>query len=294
MRKYKSWKNRIFDISVILLLFLLGAFCMLPLLHVIALSFSNKVAVMEGRVLIWPVDVTSTPYRAILEDSRFIQSFWVSVKRVVLGVGINMILTILAAFSLSQTEREFPARKYYMWVMVFAMLFGAPLIPWYFVIKETGLIDTIWAMILPGALPVYNTILLMNFFRELPKEIKESALMDGVNPLQMLIKIIIPLSKPAIATIAVFAVVWHWNSFFDGMLLINTPEKAPLQTYIYNLINSSPIVNTSMTAEQQEALSSMRTYNAAKVVVAALPVAVFYPFMQRFFVSGLTLGSVKG
>lgn len=293
MRKNKSWKNKMFDASIVLLLFLLGVLCMLPLMHVVALSLSDKVAVMQGKVIIWPANITLKPYKVLLNDAKFLRSFWVSVKRVALGGLANMILMVLTAYSLSQTERDFPARKIYMWFMVFAMFFGAPLIPWYFVVKETGLIDTIWAMVLPGALPVYNTILLMNFFRGLPDAVRESAYLDGVGPFQMLVKIFLPLSKPALATFAVFSVVNHWNQFFDGMLLINSPDNMPLQTYLYNLLNLAPISNTNMTAEQQEILSSARTYNAAKVVVAALPLVVFYPFMQRFFVSGLTLGAVK-
>ena len=178
--------------------------------------------------------------------------------------------------------------------MIFAMLFGASLVPWYFVIKATGLMDTIWALVIPGALPVYNTILLMNFFRNLPKEIKESAMLDGINPFQMMMRIFVPLAKPAIATVTVFSVVFHWNNFFDGLLLMNTPSNMPLQTYIQTLTNTTvSVMSSSLTPAEIEALTSLKTFNAAKIVVASLPIVIFYPFMQKFFVSGLTLGSVK-
>lgn len=161
-------------------------------------------------------------------------------------------------------------------------------------IKATGLMNTIWALVIPGALPIYNAVLVMNFFRNLPKEIKESALLDGVNPVQMLVRIYLPLSLPALATVTVFSVVGHWNDFFNGMLLINSPQKVPLQTYIQSLtINTMETSNTSLTPEELAALSSLKTFNAAKIIVAALPIVIFYPFMQKFFVSGLTLGSVK-
>lgn len=295
MKKYKTWNNRIFDGVVVLILLIMGLSCLVPILHVVALSLSSKTAALAGRVYLWPVELTISPYKVLITDARFLQSLWVSVQRVVLGGGLNLVLTVITAFSLSQEEKDFPGRKVYMWFLIFAMLFGASLIPWYFIIKDTGLIDSIWALVVPGALPVYNTILLMNFFRNLPKEIKESATLDGITPVQMMIRIFIPLAVPAIAMVTVFSIVGHWNNFFDGLILINTPSKIPLQTYIQTLTNTNiDVSSSSLTAEELEVLTSLKTFNAAKIVVAALPIAVFYPFMQRFFISGLTLGSVKG
>jgi putative aldouronate transport system permease protein len=295
MKKYKTWNNRIFDGVVVLILLIMGLSCLVPILHVVALSLSSKTAALAGRVYLWPVELTISPYKVLITDARFLQSLWISVQRVVLGGGLNLVLTVITAFSLSQEEKDFPGRKVYMWFLIFAMLFGASLIPWYFIIKETGLIDSIWALVVPGALPVYNTILLMNFFRNLPKEIKESATLDGITPVQMMIRIFIPLAVPAIAMVTVFSIVGHWNNFFDGLILINTPSKIPLQTYIQTLTNTNiDVSSSSLTAEELEVLTSLKTFNAAKIVAAALPIAVFYPFMQRFFISGLTLGSVKG
>ncbi len=295
MKKYKTWNNRIFDGVVVLILLIMGLSCLVPIMHVVALSLSSKTAALAGRVYLWPVELTISPYKVLITDARFLQSLWVSVQRVVIGGGLNLVLTVITAFSLSQEENDFPGRKVYMWFLIFAMLFGASLIPWYFIIKETGLIDSIWALVVPGALPVYNTILLMNFFRNLPKEIKESATLDGITPVQMMIRIFIPLAIPAIAMVMVFSIVGHWNNFFDGLILINTPSKIPLQTYIQTLTNTNiDVSSSSLTAEELEVLTSLKTFNAAKIVVAALPIAVFYPFMQRFFISGLTLGSVKG
>lgn len=294
MKKYKSWKSRIFDAVVVLLLLVFGLSCLIPLMHVIALSLSSKTAALAGRVYLWPVELTISPYKVLITDAKFMQAMWISIQRVILGGGLNLVLTVISAFVLAQDDRDFPARKFYMWVMIFAMMFGASLVPWYFIIKATGLMDSIWALVIPGALPVYNTILLMNFFRNLPKEIKESALLDGITPVQMLIKIYVPLALPAIATVTVFSVVGHWNNFFDGLLLMNTPSNMPLQSYIQTLTNSNiDVSSSSLTAEELEVLTSLKTFNAAKVVVASLPIVIFYPFMQRFFVSGLTLGSVK-
>ena len=294
MKKYNTWQNRVFDFCVFLLLLILGLSCLIPLLHVMALSLSSKTADLSGKVTLWPVELTFTPYKVLMTDQKFMQAMWISVQRVVLGGAINLVLTVITAFALSQDESDFPARKVYMWFMIFAMLFGASLVPWYFVIKATGLMDTIWALVIPGALPVYNTILLMNFFRNLPKEIKESAMLDGITPFQMMMRIFVPLAKPAIATVTVFSVVFHWNNFFDGLLLMNTPSNMPLQTYIQTLTNTTvSVMSSSLTPAEIEALTSLKTFNAAKIVVASLPIVIFYPFMQKFFVSGLTLGSVK-
>lgn len=294
MKKYKSWKNRAFDAVVLVLLLLFGLSCLIPIMHVVALSLSSKNAALTGRVYLWPVELSFSPYKVLLTDAKFMQAMWISIQRVVLGGGLNLVLTVITAFALSQDEKDFPGRKVYMWFLIFAMMFGASLVPWYFIIKATGLMDSIWALVIPGALPVYNTILLMNFFRNLPREIKESALLDGINPVQMMMKICVPLALPAIATVTVFSVVGHWNNFFDGLLLMNTPSNMPLQSYIQTLTNSNiDVSSSSLTAEELEVLTSLKTFNAAKVVVASLPIVIFYPFMQRFFVSGLTLGSVK-
>lgn len=294
MKKYKSWKSRLFDAVVVLLLIILGLSCLVPLLHVLALSLSSKNAAISGKVYLWPEELTFTPYKMLITDNRYLRALAVSFERVFLGGSINLVMTVITAFVMSQEEKDFPARKYYMWLLLFAMLFGANMVPWYFMIKATGLMNTIWALVIPGALPIYNAVLVMNFFRNLPKEIKESALLDGVNPVQMLVRIYLPLSLPALATVTVFSVVGHWNDFFNGMLLINSPQKVPLQTYIQSLtINTMETSNTSLTPEELAALSSLKTFNAAKIIVAALPIVIFYPFMQKFFVSGLTLGSVK-
>ena len=292
MLRYKTLENRIFDFVVTVLLVLLGLLCLLPLLHVLALSFSSKNAAVAGRVGFWPVEFTLASYEYLLKDSRFFQAFFVSGKRVILGGGLNLICTVLMAYPLSLEKDEFPSRDRYMWFTIFCMLFGASLVPWYFVIKGTGLLNSIWALVIPSAVPVYNVILLMNFFRNQPKAIKESAKIDGINQIQMMSLICVPLAKPAIATVTLFSIVGHWNNFFDGMLLINTPSKVPLQTYIQSLvINMSD--TSKLSTEQLINMMSQRTFNSAKIVIATVPILIIYPFMQKYFVTGITLGSVK-
>lgn len=294
MRRYRSVENTVVETVVTILLVLTLVICLLPLMNVVALSFSGKEAAIAGKVSFWPVEPTLASYEYLLQDHRFFNAFMVSVKRVLLGGAINLILSLFMAYSLSMETKRFPARNRYMWLLIFCMLFNAGVVPWYFAVRYTGIMDTLWALVLPGAVPVFNVILLMNFFRNLPSAVRESAELDGAGEFNLLFKIYIPLAKPAIATITLFSIVNHWNSFFDGMLLINTSSKAPLQTYIQALtIRTSDMSTLGLSAEQMMAMMSQRTFNAAKIVVSTVPILLIYPFMQRYFIAGITLGSVK-
>lgn len=293
-KRYHSLENTIVDTVVIILTVFIFCACIVPLLNVLALSFSGKDAAIAGKVSLVPVDFTLDSYRYLLQEKRFFLSFWMSVKRAVLGTAINMILTVLMAYPLSLETRQFPSRNRYMWILIFTMLFNGGVVPWYFVIRNLGLIDSIWALVLPGAVPVFNVILIINFFRNIPNAIKESAQLDGVGPVRMLVQMLIPLSKPALATVTLFCIVNHWNSFFDGMILIDTPEKLPLQTYIQSLvIRISDMSQSGLSTEQLAERMSQRTFNASKIVISTAPILIIYPFLQRYFVAGITLGSVK-
>ncbi len=291
----KTISSRIANVIIYLLLFLSALACLLPLLNTIAISFSDKAAAMSGKVFLWPINPTLASYQAILEDQQFFRSFWNSIVRVVVGGAINVLLTILMAYPLSKSPKYFPQKNIYMWFVVFCMLFNGGLIPTYLLIYNLNLLDTIWALVLPGAVPVFNVIILMNFFKGIPDELDEAARIDGANPWIVMIKIFVPLAIPSIATITLFSIVGHWNAFFDGMIYMNTREKIPLQTYLQSLVVE--IRDTSnMTLEEIKRMNEMssRTFNSAKVFVAMVPVLVVYPFLQKYFVSGLVMGSVKG
>ena len=196
---------------VIFFLLLLTALCLLPIVHTLAMSFSSRSAVISGRVGLLPVGFSTIAYERILDDSMFIQSFKNSVVRVILGGGINLVLTILTAYPLSRSRERFPQRNIYMWYIVFSMLFAGGIIPSYLLIKNLGLLDTIWVLVLPGALPIFNMLVLMNYFRGLPSEIEEAAVIDGANAWVMMLKIMVPLAIPSIATVTLFSIVNHWN-----------------------------------------------------------------------------------
>ena len=168
------------------------------------------------------------------------------------------------------------------------------MIPTFMIVRYTGLLDTIWALVLPGAVPVFNVVLLMNFFKAVPKELEESAFMDGAGYFRILFQIYLPVSLPALATLVVFALVTHWNSWFDGMIYMNRAENYPMQTYLQSILVSTNTKLMTKAQAQLLALISDRTLKAAQIVIATVPILLVYPFLQKYFVAGMTLGSVKG
>lgn len=289
-------KVKISDVMIYLALLLCGLVCLIPILNTVAISFSDKTSAALGLVGLWPVNFTMASYNNMMEEGQFWVSFMVSVKRVVIGVSINMVVTILTAYPLSKSTQQFRSKSIYMWIVVFTMLFNGGLVPTFMVINKLQLMDTFWALVLPGAVPVFNVILLMNFFKGVPQSLEESASMDGAGPWTVLTQIYLPLSKPSLATIGLFSVVTHWNSYFDGKIYINSVSKLPLQTYIQSLSSSlNAEMMATMTAEEvQEMLAvSSLTFNSAKVVVSMIPILLIYPFLQKYFVTGMVVGAVK-
>lgn len=290
----KGLGSRLTD-GVILAILLFATFLSLfPVLNSLSVSFSEKAAVSAGRVTLFPVDFSLANYRTLMGDKQFFVSFGVSVQRVLLGGAIQFMLTLMMAFALSRSPQRFKGRNFYMWALVIAMLFSGGLIPWYITIRSVGLTDTIWALVLPGAVPVFNVILLMNFFRGLPRDLDEAAMIDGAGPWRMLLTVYLPLGLPAIATVTLLSIVGHWNAFFDGLILIHSVDKMPLQTYI-NTFLLQPAQVDNMDPETLKAMmqTSDQGLNAAKVMVSMIPILLIYPFLQRYFIHGIVLGSVK-
>ena len=293
MIEEKTLGVRIIHGFIILLLVLLALSCLLPLIYTLAVSLSSKSAVAAGKVGLWPVDFTLFSYQEILKDERFFHAVGVSFQRVALGTVVSLGSVILAAYPLSKNSSQFRQRNIVMWVMVFCMMFSGGLVPWYLNIKDLGLINSIWALVLAGGFPIFNLILVVNFFRGLPKELEEASLVDGAGPWRMLFQIFLPLALPVLATVTLFTMVDHWNEFFNGLVLMTTTDKYPLQTYIQQLV---VVVDTqAMTEDQIAKLDQMsnQTLNSAKIFISMVPILLVYPFLQRYFISGITLGSVK-
>ncbi|MCU6708069.1 carbohydrate ABC transporter permease [Paenibacillus sp. J5C_2022] len=268
--------------------------CILPLVHILAISFSSSTAVSAGEVTFWPVDFTLKSYSFILDNPRFLDSLWVTVQRVVLGTAIGIFLTVLTAYPLSKPTSAFRHRSVFAWFFVFTILFNGGLIPWYMTVKMTGLINSLWALVLPSAVAVFHIILLLNFYRSLPKELEEAAHVDGAGHWVILWKVMVPLSKPAIATILLFTVVQHWNSWFDGMILMNKPSDYPLATYLQSVIIKLDFENLRQEDIYMLGIISDRTSKAAQIFLGTLPILLVYPFLQKYFMKGIVMGSVKG
>ena len=293
MKIKSSPARRAFLVVNYFFLTLVMCISLFPLVHVFALSLSSNSAAQAGWVTILPVDFTLDSYQYILAKPEFFQSFGGSVVRVVLGTLISIGLTILCAYAMAQPDERFHARKYYVWVFLVTMVFSGGLIPLFIVVKSVGIYNSIWALILPGAVQTFNIILMLNFFRGLPYALTESALIDGANHFQIMTKIIVPVSKPSLATVGLFTMVNHWNSWFDGMIYISDTAKYPLQTYLRNVIQSVDIASIDLTSVGAMTNVSQKTVTAAQIFVAIIPILLVYPLLQKYFITGMTLGSVK-
>jgi putative aldouronate transport system permease protein len=294
MRYEKKLGRQAFSAINLTILTLAALSCLLPLIYVLAVSLSSSAAAMANKVVLWPVDFTLKSYQYVIRKQAFYTSFFVALKRVAIGVPVNMAFTILAAYPLSKDTKSFRARSFFSWFFVVTMLFNGGLIPWFMTIYKTGLIDKIWALILPGALPVFNMVVLMNFFRGLPKEIEDAALIDGAGQWTILTKIFLPLSVPSLATLVLFSVVNHWNSWFDGLILMNNPKNYPLQSYLQTVVVNRDMALVSIKDAELLSQISDRTVKCAQIFIAMLPILVAYPMLQKHFTTGLVLGSVKG
>lgn len=293
MVEKKTVGQRIINLLFIVILILLALSCLLPLVYNLAVSLSSKAAAEAGLVSFWPVDFTVNAYREIMGEKSFFISFWVSIKRVFFSLITTLPILTMAAYPLAKTTREFKPRNVMLWIFLFCMLFSGGTIPWYMVMKSYKLMNSAFGLAICGGVPVFNLILMVNFFQGIPKELEEAAMVDGAGPWYILFRIVVPLSKPVLATIALFTIVSHWNEFFQGLVLSTGEEFYPLQTYIKQLIFQ--LDTSQLTAEQirQAAMMSNTTLNAAKIFISMVPVLCIYPFLQKYFVTGITLGGVK-
>lgn len=294
MVESKTIVSRLAKVAIIIVLIASALMCFLPLMNVFALSLSSNTAALAGEVMFWPVDFTFDSYEYVADRAAFWQSMLVSLKRLALGVPINILLTILSAYPLSKENNRFRGRTIYAWFFFITMLINGGLIPRYMVIKETGLLGSIWALILPGAVGVFNIVLMMNFFRQIPQEMEEAALVDGAGQWRILFQIYLPAATASLATITLFITVGHWNEWFDGIILMKKTTQYPLQSYLHTVVVEKDL-SLSATADWQMLASvSEETVKAAQIFLAALPIMMVYPFLQKYFAKGLTVGSVKG
>ena len=296
MKEYTTPARKAFLVFNYLFLTVISLVCILPFIHLLAMSFSSSSAVAAGRVAFWPVEPTLAAYEFALKGGEFTRALWISIQRVVLGVAVNLVLMIITAYPLSKSKQKLAGRNIYMAFFVITMIINGGLIPTYILVVNLGLLNSLWALILPGAVPVYNMIILMNFIRGLPEEIEEAALIDGAAPLVCLVRVLLPLLAPSLATVGLFSIVNHWNDWFSGIIYMQDSSRYPLQTYLQTLLRDFEEILRLAQGDYTQIISMMnaRTGRAAQLFLGALPILLIYPLLQKHFTTGLVLGSVKG
>ncbi|WP_339147429.1 MULTISPECIES: carbohydrate ABC transporter permease [unclassified Sutcliffiella] len=278
-----------FNISILVLLSLI---MILPFFHVLAQSFSSSNAIDRGEVLFLPVDLTFDNYQYVFQDMTIWRAFGVTVFITVFGTLFNLIATASLAYPLSR--QEFKGRKIFLFMVLFTMIFSAPLIPTYLLIQKLGMLDTLWALIIPTAISAFNFFVMRSFFLQIPNELIDSSRMDGCGEMRILFQIVLPLSKPALATLGIFYAVFHWNTYFNALMYIDNRKLYPLQVKLREMIVDDTLVADPTSDVFASMLSSSPDgIKMATIIVATIPILLVYPFLQRFFIKGFLLGGIK-
>ena len=291
MVKDESLSAKVFTVVVHVTMIVVLIATLVPVIHVISISFSSSDAINRGLVSLWPVEFSLNAYNAIFETGRVVRAFGNSVYYTVLGTAINMLLTTMMAYPLSRTYLTF--RKFYNVLILIPMFFGGGLIPTFLNIRDLGMYDTVWAIVLPGAISSWNLIIMRTFFMSLPIELEESAQLDGANEFTIFRKIILPLSMASLATITLFYAVGHWNSWFNAMIYFKNSSSYPLQTILRSIV-----IENQMSEEiQMDEIANPVSAEGIKystLVISMVPMMVVYPFVQKYFVKGVMNCSNKG
>ncbi|GIN56232.1 protein LplC [Lederbergia ruris] len=292
MKIHRTKGERIFEIVNAVVLALIAATMLFPMFYIFVVSFSSMKDVMQSDLLLWPKEWVTDAYRYILSSDSFLRSIVVTIFVTVIGTLVNLLFTSTMAFSLS---RPIIGQRFFMFMVLFSFLFSAGMIPTYLVVKETKLLDSLWALILPVAISPFNLIVMRQFFKSIPEELNEAAILDGATYLQIYRRIILPLSKPALAAFGLFYAVSHWNTYFTGILYLNDPAKWPVQVVLRQIvIVNKPDAALGTSQMLTELQPPPDTVQMAAILLATLPILVVYPFLQKHFAKGVMLGSIKG
>ncbi|MCR2806264.1 carbohydrate ABC transporter permease [Paenibacillus soyae] len=277
-------------INNVFMLFL-AAICVLPLIHVVSISLSSSPAIASNSVTFWPIGLNFYSYEKALEDDQLIRSVWISVQRTSLSLGLGLLVNCLAAYVLSKGGGRdgIAGYKGIVGFFIVAMLFNGGMIPTYLLVTKLGLYNSIWALVLPSVVNVFYLILIMNFFKALPKELEEAAFMDGANHWQVFYRLFLPLSLPVLATVGLFLVVMEWNEWLMGQIYMKA-DNVPLSTFLKSII-AVPVIDASNAADA--AKLNNRSISSAQILIGALPILLMYPVLQRFFTKGIVIGAVK-
>jgi len=283
-------KFGLFDLFNTIVLALVACATIIPLIYIAAISLSDTASVTQGKVWLWPKGLNFNAYSQVLNGIKIPRAYLNTIMYTALGTFINVFMTCLAAYPLSQ--REFVGRKYWMFLIVITMFLNPGIIPNYLIVKELGMIDSVWALVIPNAIWTFQLIILKSFFEGSSSAIREAAKVDGASDYRILFNIMLPLSKPALASIALFYFIGHWNSYFLPMIYLNTDTLYPLQVVLRQMLVFSEGSGSSAIVEAA-ALAPQAKKNAT-IVLAMIPVLLVYPFAQKYFAKGVMLGSEKG
>ncbi|WP_249863938.1 carbohydrate ABC transporter permease [Paenibacillus konkukensis] len=267
-----------------------GLMMLLPFVNILAGSFSGGTAIVQGRVTLLPVDFTFANYSSVLSNAAIWKSIGVTVYITVFGTLLNLFFTSLMAYGLAR--KGLKGRSFFILLVLFAMIFPAPLIPSYLVVKYLGMLNTLWALIVPGLIGAFNLIIMISFFQAIPEGLTEAAKIDGCSEYRTYWSIVLPLSMPSLTTIGLFYAVGHWNGYFSALMYLRDPALYPMQVKLRQLIVESDAANVMQSV--QMSMQSVEGIKMATIIVAAVPVLLIYPFIQKHFIKGAMLGSVKG
>ena len=286
--------DSVFMIVVHLSLILILISAIYPLLHVLASSFSGGIAIVSGKVTIFPKDFTISAYKVIILAGRVPRAFLNSVIYTCVGTALNLIFTTTMAYPLAKKKLKF--RAFYTTMVIITMFFSGGLIPTFLLALKLGMYNTLWALAVPAAIATWNLIIMRTFFQNIPEELEESAFMDGANDVVIFARIIVPLSKAAIAAISLFYAVGHWNSFMPGIIYFRSPEKYPLQVILNSLLKEARFSAEQGYIEPHEwrLIISRENLKFATLSISLVPMLIVYPFLQRYFVKGVMIGALKG
>jgi len=290
-----SLPDKIFNVSITIVTLLFTLLCAYPLIYVVSASFSDPMDIFAGRVWLLPVNPTLKGYKAVFDYKDIWIGYANSVFYTVVGTAINIFMTVLAAYPLSRKDLKY--QKPIVMLFTFTMLFSAGMIPNYLLIRNLGLLNTRWALLIPGSISVYNMIIVRTFFRtNIPDELLESARLDGCSDITFLIKIVLPLSGAVIAVVTLYYAVGHWNQYFNAVMYLTDKKTYPLQVFLRNILLENGIndVTSGSVANETERMYLNELLKYALIVVASAPLLAAYPFIQKYFVKGVMIGSVKG
>ena len=286
-------KFNLADLLIIVILSVLCLTCILPFIHLAAKSVSSNTAVMQKAVVLWPIGLNLDAYKSIFQDGTLVHSFLYSVLVVVIFTILGMITCTCAAYPLSR--KRLKGRAFFTVVLMIPMYFNAGLIPTYLLYRDLGMLNTMWVLILPLIYSAYNMLIMKNYFQSsIPDSLEEAAFLDGANNFQILFRIVLPLSLPIIATLSLFYAVGRWNAYADNKYYITMEGLKMIQYKLYQLVSSATEAQTATLSEAIEITSTPEVLQAACIMFATLPIICIYPFLQKYFVAGLTVGAVKG